>query len=140
MTYIPRVTCEPCGQNMRVLKNDVAVRATSEGNPYYIVRADRWGCPKCGHEVLTGFAGGPTDRNFEPGFADRPFNVTVELGMPLERPRVTSESETIVCCCSDPGHDPNGCVSLALSNWDDEAGDNCRGCEDAKFVRPGAGL
>ncbi len=84
MTYIPRVTCEPCGQNMDCLKNSVTVRTTARGEPYYLVKADRWVCPKCKHEVLVGFAGGPLLVRHEPEFAAYPYDVTVELELPSE--------------------------------------------------------
>jgi len=82
MTYIPRVVCGSCGQNMRCLTNEVAARATTAGAPYYIVQCDRWGCPKCDHEVLVGFASRPTHRASDPDFGARPYDTTIELEMP----------------------------------------------------------
>ena len=44
--------CGHCMKNMLCVENDVTVRLDGDR----IVAADLYGCPTCGHQLLTGFA------------------------------------------------------------------------------------
>lgn len=57
MSHTPRAVCVPCKVEMRPSKNGVAVEMLlPTGKPYYIVDADEYACPRCGHKALAGFA------------------------------------------------------------------------------------
>jgi hypothetical protein len=46
--------CIPCGKQYLADKNGVTCRR----GKFDIIFADRWKCPGCGHEIITGWSGG----------------------------------------------------------------------------------
>ena len=81
MTDIPRVTCGSCQVPLRPEKNGETVEMTSNGRLYYIISADRWKCPICGHEVLTGFPLKPLALSYQDGYNDERKGVTTSVEM-----------------------------------------------------------
>lgn len=54
---MPRPVCVKCQLEFRCVKNGVSAVFMS-GNPpqpYQIFDSDKWQCPKCGFEILSGF-------------------------------------------------------------------------------------
>ena len=51
-----RPVCAKCEVEMRPEKNGVGVLDMAEFGPYKIWDADLYKCPKCGYEVIVGFA------------------------------------------------------------------------------------
>lgn len=48
--------CVPCGQAMRCQKNNFLVNdPSSDSRPATYWYGDKWRCPNCGHEIVTGF-------------------------------------------------------------------------------------
>ncbi len=48
--------CVPCCREMEPAKNGVWWVKMQSGKPYKITNCDRWACPYCGQQILTGFA------------------------------------------------------------------------------------
>lgn len=65
--------CIPCQKEYRIDKNGVYVIETfgHPPKPYKIWSADRWICPSCGHQLLSGFGQGPLAEHFGYDFPDR---------------------------------------------------------------------
>lgn len=64
MPFIPRAVCVRCKIPLTPEKNGVVMHAYS-GRYYYSIDADLWKCPKCGTEIIVGFANQPFNMNFE---------------------------------------------------------------------------
>lgn len=45
------------------------VRYPEAWSPYKLWTSDKWKCPDCGHEILSGF-GGPISQDYLPGFEE----------------------------------------------------------------------
>ena len=61
--------CVPCGLAMYPEQNGVVVLETKDkakAQPYRLWRSDKWKCPGCGYEVLSGYS----DRCIYPGDPD----------------------------------------------------------------------
>jgi len=85
MPYIPKAVCVKCREEFRIDKNGVTLHVMVKGQNrhYYSIDTDQWKCPKCGVEVLLGFAVQPyaTDCEIEeikPMHKEAP-EVTIEL-------------------------------------------------------------
>lgn len=76
--FIPKVACG-CGRAMKCEKNGVVVEAHSSFGPYYKVEADRYECPACGTQVITGFASQVLAEHFQPSFKTIKADVIVKL-------------------------------------------------------------
>lgn len=51
----PSPICVACSAQMRVAKNDVPfIFLDDEHEPYAAANYDKWECPLCGNEILTG--------------------------------------------------------------------------------------
>jgi len=61
--------CVKCSVNMRCEKNGVEVLDIASFGPYKIWAADKYKCPKCGNEVVVGFAREGIE-HFEEGFQE----------------------------------------------------------------------
>lgn len=73
MPHIPRLfcNCEPIGLEMSCSKIGVRVRVDMhvDGEPYYLIAADRWTCDACGRSVLlTGPNQQPIRMHHDPEF------------------------------------------------------------------------
>lgn len=68
--YIPKVVCEPCGFEMRVLEIGVLVEFKANSEAYYKISADRYQCGNCQAKVLTGFARVPLSESFQSDYND----------------------------------------------------------------------
>lgn len=59
-----------CGRFMRCTKNSVTVEEQlADGAPYKLWDADRYACPECGAEVITGFGAAPLVEHWRPDYA-----------------------------------------------------------------------
>ena len=69
-----RPVCAKCHCEMRPETNGVGLldmfnpSDKSEPQPYELWDADLWKCPKCGIEVVGGFANGSISAHYEPDF------------------------------------------------------------------------
>lgn len=82
MPYIPRAVCAKCNQGLKPHRNGVTCHMYDEqGRWYYSVMADLWKCPKCGAEIVIGFAWNPLAGRWErekPFYDSRPeYNIDV---------------------------------------------------------------
>lgn len=57
---MPKTICVKCQIEYKPEKNGVVVEEMASFGSYKLWSADLWKCPKCGHEIIAGFA----DRNF----------------------------------------------------------------------------
>lgn len=62
--YMPKTVCIKCQVPFIIDRNEVAMHAFSGKGYYYSVWADRWRCPECGTEILSGFANQPFSVNY----------------------------------------------------------------------------
>jgi hypothetical protein len=54
---------------MRIKQNGVAVEEQTEvGEPYKLWDADKYRCPECGHEVISGFGREPLAVHYQPRY------------------------------------------------------------------------
>lgn len=53
---MPKIVCVNCEVEFKVHKNDALVIEHALFGPYKVWNADIWRCPKCGQEVVAGFA------------------------------------------------------------------------------------
>ena len=63
--------CVPCKQRMRCEKNSEFVVIMTGDEPteaYQIWTGDRWKCPACDQETITGWGNKPVSECFDPGF------------------------------------------------------------------------
>lgn len=63
-----RPVCPECQCEMRPKKNGVGVLDHADFGPYALYDADLWACPRCGKQVIGGFATGPISRHHDPDF------------------------------------------------------------------------
>lgn len=75
MTYIPRAICVRCRRPYRPEKNGIVAhvyekRIDGANTYYYSIEADKWRCPRCGHEVIVGFATNPFNFNYESDYKE----------------------------------------------------------------------
>jgi predicted RNA-binding Zn-ribbon protein involved in translation (DUF1610 family) len=77
--FIPKAVCETCGVPMHVQKNGVLVEMTASGAGYYKIYADRYACPRCGGEILTGFAKEPVYEAHQEDYGREESDVLIEL-------------------------------------------------------------
>jgi F0F1-type ATP synthase beta subunit len=69
MPTTSNLVCVPCGTFMRVAKNGVTVEEQMEdGSPYKLWDADKYKCPACGHEVMSGFGREPLAEHYQPTY------------------------------------------------------------------------
>ena len=69
--HIPRAICGECNVEMRPVKNGVDIEMLlSDGQPYYKIQADLYGCSRCDKTMFVGF-GHPFAQHFELGYADK---------------------------------------------------------------------
>ena len=71
--FVPSAICCKCLTAMHPAKNGVFVEVTTKdgyGNttPYYKISSDRYKCPKCGIEVLAGFAEEPMAEHWQDNY------------------------------------------------------------------------
>jgi hypothetical protein len=68
-----------CRDRMRCAKNEVAIRYGHEDRPARlgdsVLVGDLWRCPKCGSEIVIGWAERPWDPNLYPGDHDFIFKI-----------------------------------------------------------------
>lgn len=64
---MPRPVCVKCEMEFRRERNGIYVVEMFQGNTqiYKIWQADKWKCPRCGTEIIVGFADKPTKQHFE---------------------------------------------------------------------------
>jgi hypothetical protein len=53
---------------MRPERNGVGLLDYNSNGPYKLWDADKWRCPKCGHEIVVGFGERPVAHHFEEHF------------------------------------------------------------------------
>ena len=67
---MPKLVCVPCKRDYKIIKsgNYVVEMFLDPPQPYKIQNGDRWECPKCGHQIIAGFAHGPLAEHFQDNF------------------------------------------------------------------------
>ena len=61
--------CVPCGVFMKCEQNGVTVEELMEdGSPYKLWDADKYRCPSCGYEVVSGFGRSPLAEHYEASY------------------------------------------------------------------------
>lgn len=79
MPTVSNYVCVPCGAFMRIETNSVTVEELmDDGAPYKLWDADKYRCPECGHEIISGFGRGPIAEHYQPDY-----NVTRERFAPV---------------------------------------------------------
>ena len=68
---MPRLPiCVSCQIEMEPVKNCVVVEIMAGADGYQKIMADKFGCPNCKVEIVTGFARTPLAEHWQPGYAD----------------------------------------------------------------------
>lgn len=69
---MPKLVCVPCQKQYIIVKtgNYVVDMFFDPPEPYRIQNGDRWECPKCGHQIIAGFALSPLAEHFEDKFQE----------------------------------------------------------------------
>ena len=60
-----RPVCTACQTEMHPEKNGVGVLDLADWGPCNLWDADLWECPKCGHQIVSGFGDNPIVRHHE---------------------------------------------------------------------------
>lgn len=63
-----RPVCTKCNCELHPEKNGVGILDMAKFGPYELYDADLWKCPKCGLEVVGGFAYNPISAHHEDNF------------------------------------------------------------------------
>ena len=63
-----RPVCKKCNCELRPETNGVGLLDMADYGPYELYNADLWKCPKCGIEIVGGFAMEPISRHWESDF------------------------------------------------------------------------
>ena len=63
-----RPVCPKCNRELHPETNGVGVLDKNDNGDYALWDADLWKCPKCGMEVVGGFAYGPISAHYEDDF------------------------------------------------------------------------
>ena len=72
MPTLSNYVCEPCGVFMRIETNSVTVEELmDDGAPYKLWDGDRYKCPSCGHQIVSGFGRNPLAEHFQMDYAMR---------------------------------------------------------------------
>jgi len=79
-----RPVCAPCQVEMEPERNGVGVVDYADFGPVNLWDADLWECPKCGHQIVTGFGGGPISRHYEEERFQRLIKTYEEQSMVIE--------------------------------------------------------
>ena len=59
-----RPVCAACQVDMRPEKNGVGVLDMADWGPCNLWDADLWECPKCGHQIVSGFGDNPISAHY----------------------------------------------------------------------------
>lgn len=62
--------CVKCKKEYRPKKNGVFVELMADFGSYEIFHADLVECPKCGHQIITGFGQGPVGNHLEEDYKE----------------------------------------------------------------------
>jgi hypothetical protein len=66
---MPKLVCVKCQVELRPELNGFkVVEMMSDDRPYKIWDSDKWKCPECGFEVVSGFGYNAEKEHFETGF------------------------------------------------------------------------
>jgi len=65
-----RPVCVKCKAELKPKKNSVLALGMASFGPASIWSADLWKCPRCGYEIIMGFAATALSCHYEPGFKD----------------------------------------------------------------------
>ncbi len=68
---MPKIVCVKCKRELRVAKNEVYYIETFKYGPYRVWNADKFQCPECGTEILSGYGNNPILSHFDKDFADK---------------------------------------------------------------------
>ena len=77
--FIPKIVCVDCQVPFKCEKNGVVVETFSSFGSYYKIEADRYVCPKCGQQVITGFAGEALGEHYQPDYGPIEVDHSVDL-------------------------------------------------------------
>lgn len=56
---------------MRPTKNERALLTVADMGPYQLWLSDEYTCPRCGHQILTGYGLAPIAHHYESDFTER---------------------------------------------------------------------
>lgn len=74
-----RPICVPCNRMMSAEKNGVCFTTLlPDGKRYQLWSGDKWKCPTCGHEIISGVGHSPIAEHFEKGFAEKIAHLELE--------------------------------------------------------------
>jgi hypothetical protein len=79
-----RPICVACSVDMRPYKNDVVAVDVANFGDYKAWCADLWRCPKCKHEIITGFGFDAFTVHHEDDFQQK-LQIMQEAGKPIYR-------------------------------------------------------
>jgi hypothetical protein len=65
---MPKLICVSCSKEMKPDRNGVYYLEYANFGPYKLWHSDMWGCPKCGHQVLSGFGYNPISEHYQDRF------------------------------------------------------------------------
>jgi hypothetical protein len=64
------VICVKCNLEMRPAKNGQPVESMTEEGPYQLIMGDKYQCPECGADVVTGLANKPMAEHFQENYGE----------------------------------------------------------------------
>jgi hypothetical protein len=67
---MPRNVCVPCQVEYKPELNEILAIEMASFGPYKVWSADLWKCPKCGHEIVSGFGHAPLNEHYTDGFGE----------------------------------------------------------------------
>jgi predicted RNA-binding Zn-ribbon protein involved in translation (DUF1610 family) len=60
--------CVKCEVELKLVTNGIIVCDTTSNGPYKLWNADKYKCPKCGAEIIVGFAESAYYEHYDEGF------------------------------------------------------------------------
>jgi len=83
-----RPVCKKCHCELRPETNGIGLLDMAKFGAYELWDADLWKCPKCGIEIVGGFAQGPISAHYEDDF-EEVIKHYKELGLLIENKEIT---------------------------------------------------
>lgn len=62
--------CPACHVQMKTTKIGQPVELMTVDGPYQLFMADQYGCPKCGHEVISSLGPAPISEHYRPEYPE----------------------------------------------------------------------
>lgn len=67
---MPKMVCSACEVQLVPSENGVILVEYASFGPYKAWEADEWKCPRCGHEIVAGFATNPFVEHWQEHFSE----------------------------------------------------------------------